>query len=75
MLRVIDQENADAQAWELFAAGAGRQDETFSKYKRRIGVNTLTPLDAPDQASRRERTIRDVQRRLGRFYKSPAIKA
>lgn len=74
MLRVINQEQARAEAWDLWIRGAGNKNETFAKYAQRIGAEARTPLPAPVTAAGNDRTIERVKSRLGRLYRPP-IKA
>lgn len=71
MLRVIDQERASAQAWDLFVSGAARKNESFADYAKRIGAEARTPPPAAVSRAERERTIAIVKQRLGRFYRPP----
>lgn len=74
MLRVIHQEQAATQAWDLFLAGNSKKNETYSQYAKRIGAEARTRPPAETSERERANTIRDTQRRLGRLYRAP-IKA
>src|SRR5690606_2141005 len=42
MLRVISQEKAHEQAWQLYSQGAGKKNESFADYAKRVGAENRT---------------------------------
>lgn len=71
MLRVIAQERAHDAAWQAYLQGAGKKNEPFDKFARRINAEARTPPEAGVSAAERIATVMAVKRRLGRFYKPP----
>lgn len=71
MLRVTQQELANDRIWDMFIAGAAKKDETFDHYARRLGADNRTPPDSETTRADTERTVQDVKRRLGAFYRPP----
>ena len=71
MLRIIDQEQGERMAWDLYVAGNGKKNETWPDYARRTGTLAVTPPDESDRRAADARIITDVQRRLGNLYKPP----
>lgn len=72
MLRVINQERSNAQAWDLYLQGAGKKGEAFRDYARRIGAEARTP--EPTSIDR-DRVVAAVKQKLGAFYRPPVIQA
>lgn len=71
MLRVIQQDLAHGEAWDLFVAGAAEKNENFGHYARRTGLDNRTPPDSETTRADTERTVQDVKKRLGAFYRPP----
>ena len=51
--------------------GAGKKNETFDRYARRVGAENRTPVTSSTAAAAAARTVDTVKRKLGRFYKPP----
>ena len=69
MLRIIAQEEAHQQAWELFLAGNARKEETFAQYARRMKAENRTPEPRDEQST--ARIVQGVRERLGVLYRPP----
>ena len=68
MLRIIDQEQGERMAWDLYVAGNGKKNETWPDYARRTGTLAVTPPDAASVREQDQRTIQTVRNKLGRLY-------
>ena len=75
MLRVISQEKAHEQAWQLYSQGAGKKNEAFADYAKRVGAENRTPPPAAVSEQDRRAAVDGVRRKLGRLYRPPRIQA
>lgn len=75
MLRVISQEKAHEQAWQAYLQGAGKKNESFAAYAKRVGAENRTPPPAAVSEQERRAAVDGVRRKLGRLYRPPNIEA
>ena len=75
MLRVIAQERAHDTAWQAYLQGAGKKNESFADYAKRVGAENRTPPPAVMSEQDRRAAVDGVRRKLGRLYRPPSIEA
>lgn len=71
MLRVINQQENNDRAWDLYVAGASKKDESFDRYARRVGAESRTPPSEEEQQVAAAATVEAVKSRLGSLYRPP----